>query len=128
MTWNRSDLERVAIGRLIDRQRLIPVERAALAYARWQGLTDETGIDITAAKAELEQALAALDELGPEGWAGLSKVADEVGDTVLIGLMRHSMTRSVAQVREGDVSNHALVETEELAVEPSKPRRKDKDR
>ena len=100
MPWSRSKLEQVAGHRLAQRAQLQPVEKAALAYARWQGLTDEDGVDTDAAKRALEAALDDLDEVGPEGWVGLEQLASDLGDPAIIGLMQYSLSRSADQVRK----------------------------
>lgn len=128
MTWRRTDLERVATTRMTQRERLAPVERAALAYARWQGMTDEAAVDPANAKAELDAALDVLDDLGPEGWAGLSRLADELGDAALIGLMRHSLTHGIAQLREAQRSIAPEREGDSARAAPASRPRKDKDR
>ena len=98
MTWSRTKLEQVAGERLAKRGRLEPVEQAALAYARWQGLTDEADVDTDAAKWALDRALSKLDA-EPDGWLGLKELADDLGDAAIIGLMQHSLQRGVEQVR-----------------------------
>lgn len=99
MAWSRTKLEHVARQRLSQRAKLAPVETAALAYARWQGLTDEVNIDTDEAKRALDAALDDLDAKGPEGWLGLEQLAPELGDPAIIGLMQHSLQRSAEQVR-----------------------------
>lgn len=130
MSWKRSDLERVAVPRLAARNKLAPVEKAALAYARWQGLTDESGIDEEAAKLALDEALVELDGLDIEAWWGLSRLADDLGDTAIIGLMQHSLARGVAKGREAtrDADNEDDVSGTAAAPGPAKTRRRDKDR
>lgn len=101
MTWSRTKLERVAKGRLAKLGSLQPVEKAALAYARWQGLTDEDDVDTEAAKRALDKALAELDDMEPmEGWSGLTALAEDLGDEVIVGLMRYSVVRGAEQVKE----------------------------
>lgn len=100
MVWQRDRLVEVATTRLAERAKLRPVERAALAYARWQGLTDEQGIDREAAKRSLDRALRELDAVGPEGWAEFDAQAAKVGDFALIGLMQYSIEQSATQMRE----------------------------
>lgn len=101
MTWSRTKLERVVHGRLTKLGKLQPVEKAALAYARWQGLTDETDIDVDAAKRALDKALLELDAREPiEAWSDLTMLAEELGDEVVIGLMRYSVQRGAEQVRD----------------------------
>lgn len=100
MAWTRAKLEEVAGKRLAQRAQLEPVEQAALAYARWQGLTDEDRVDRDTAKLSLDEALATLDAQGPDGWNNLTKLAQELGDTAVIGLMQHSLRRSIEHVHD----------------------------
>lgn len=60
MTWSRAKLEQATKGRLAKLGTLQPVEKAALAYARWQGLTHEDDVDTEAAKRSLDKTLAGL--------------------------------------------------------------------
>lgn len=126
MAWSRAKLELVAEQRLARRAALEPVEQAALAYARWQGLTDEAGIDAEATKRALDSALAKLDDLGPDGWSGIAKLAADLGDTAIVGLMQHSLARSVEQVRAATRTNEATDETDVDLVQPAtaKPTKK----
>lgn len=130
MAWSRARLEQVAHGRLAKLGRLQPVERAALAYARWQGLTDETDIDIDAAKRALDKALHDLDQREPmDAWAGLASLADELGDEAIIGLMRYSVERGAEQLRELTPGLDTIDNTQS-PTEPalkSKKKRKDRD-
>jgi hypothetical protein len=103
MTWQRAKLEAVIGARLDARGRLRPVEEAALAYARWQGLTDEPDVDGETAKAQLDRSLEALDELGPSGWSDVAKLADDLGDAAIIGLMAYSLEQSGNQVRDPSI-------------------------
>lgn len=130
MAWSRAKLEQVAHGRLAKLGKLQPVERAALAYARWQGLTDETDIDPAAAKRALEKALHDLDQREPmDAWAGLASLADDLGDEAIIGLMRYSVERGAEQLREL-TPGVSTTDNAQLRAEPalkSKKRRKDLD-
>ena len=130
MTWSRTKLEQVANGRLAKLGKLQPVEKAALAYARWQGLTDEVGVDTDAAKRSLDKALTELDAMEPiEGWAGLTALADELGDEAIVGLMRYSVARGAEHVME--LAPEVEIQPEETQlVSPTKgkSRRRDRER
>jgi hypothetical protein len=134
MAWDRAKLMLVVGDRLAKRTELEPVERAALAYARWQGLTDEPGEDREAAKRALDRSLEDLDQLGPGGWKKLASLADELGDNVIVGLMQHSMQRGLDQVREPlavgepETDGEADVDIGTHDVVPEKRRRRDRDR
>jgi len=127
MTWSRSQLEAVAGARLKARAVLEPVEEAALAYARWQGLTDEENIDQEAAKAQLDRTLESLDAVGPTGWSGLAKLADDLGDDAIIGLMKYSLERSASQVRE-QVKEGPSAPDEQAGVAQTKKKGRDRSR
>ncbi len=127
MTWSRSQLEAVAGERLRARKVLEPVEEAALAYARWQGLTDEDNIDHEAAKVQLDRTLESLDAVGPSGWSDLAKLADDLGDDAVIDLMKYSLERSEQQVREQVLDEPQSIE-EPSAPREAKSKRRDKDR
>jgi hypothetical protein len=100
MTWARARLEQVAGDRLAKRSSVRWVDRAALAYARWQGLTDEVGLDTEAARRTLDKALTELDKEGPEGWHGLERLGTELGDAAIIGLMQYSLERNTEQIKD----------------------------
>ena len=121
MVWQREKLEQVAKARLAQRAQLEPVEEAALAFARWQGLTDEDDVDTNAAKRELDRALADLDARGPDAWNGLEDLASDLGDTAIVGLMQHSLQRSVEQAR-AQVTD-LTAETSDAPAPTRKPKR-----
>lgn len=127
MVWSRAKLERVAHGRLAKLGQLEPVERAALAYARWQGLTDEIDVDTAAAKHALDKALDELDQREPmDAWAGLTSLAEDLGDQVIVGLMRYSVERGLDQVREIDHAQETpLAKSSEISAAPRAKRKKD---
>lgn len=116
--WNRKDLERVAQRRLEARRELAPVERVVLAYARWQGLTDEPQIDRDAAKQSLDELLDEMDAQEVSAWQGIERVAAELGDKAVTGLLAYSLARSADQVRR----------MAEDQPPPDKPRKRRRDR
>lgn len=124
MVWSKARLNEIAEDRLAKRQKARPVERAALAYARWQGLTDEKGIDTDAQKQLLDRTLDELDQMEPEVWQDLLPLASELGDTVLVGLMRYSLKRGAEQLREQQMN---AAPTEQPGNAPRK-RRRERDR
>jgi len=123
MVWNRDKLVDVANARLSQRADLEPIEDAALAYARWQGLTDEEGVDTEAAKRALDRSLEKLDEHGPDAWEGLAQLAEQLGDAAIIGLMQHSLSRSVEQMRSHAVEPEADASAQTVPDLQRKPKR-----
>jgi len=88
--WNQNKLTQAANKRQQARAQFTDLERATLAYARWNGLTEETGVDTTKAKAELDKLLDAMD---PEDWQGLEGLSGTTDDRILTGLMTYSLQR-----------------------------------
>lgn len=80
-----------------QRSKLQPVEKAALAYARWQGLTHEADVDTDAAKAELDRL---IDPMEPDDWQPLSGLIGSLDDQLLKGLMSYSIKRSQEHMQE----------------------------
>ena len=127
ISWTRETFELVEQKRLHKKVVLRPIEQAALAYTRWQGLTDEPSIDRDAQKAVLDAILDTLDETEPDAWSALSSLATEVGDPVLVGLMHYSLQRSAAQLHTQ--SRDTLAEMDRTAdVGRKNKRRRDRDR
>ncbi|MFM9938692.1 MAG: hypothetical protein ACKVP7_04255 [Hyphomicrobiaceae bacterium] len=122
--WNRDRLQQLAKQRLAQRARLQPVEKAILAYARWQGMTDENNVDTTAAKAELDRLTDAMD---PKHWEPLAELVGTIDDQVLRGLMSYSMQRSVGQLRD-QAKDLATPESAAPKKQPRKSKKRDKDR
>lgn len=100
MSWSKEKLNQAAGERLAKRKSLRHVEKAALAYARWQGLTDEVGLDRAAEKQRLDQTLDQLDKMDVSAWEGLASLADELGEPALKGLMSYSLQRASTQLKQ----------------------------
>lgn len=135
MVWSRDKLIKVLGERTAERAKLEPLERAALAYARMEGLTDEVGVDRDNARRALDRALDALDAAGPDSWRDLDKLAQDLGDVTIIGLMQYSLERSVEQMRAlapvpgtEPTSEPDTESAVDGATSPVKKKRRDKDR
>ncbi|MGE0290077.1 MAG: hypothetical protein AB7P16_27650 [Bradyrhizobium sp.] len=121
MVWSKAKLDQLVGERLAKRKDLGPVEQAALAYARWQGLTDEVGVDPDRAKADLDATLDGLDWLKDGASRRLIPLAEELGEPAIIGLMKYSLERDIAQVRE-------MQPTTSMPTVPLKKKRRDRER
>lgn len=97
--WDVDKLKSVAAKRLEGRSKLQLAERALLAYARWQGLTHEDGIDRAAQKKTLDRLLDELEK-NPTKWLGIQDAAATTEDPVIVGFLRHSLTRAADKHRE----------------------------
>lgn len=97
------------------------VEAAAVAYARWQGLTDEVGVD--RAQAEKETNLR-LDELegDVEAWEKSKDLVGVLNDRILGGLLAYSLKRSQGHMLE---MVKALEEGKEFGAELAEKLSKD---
>lgn len=69
------------------------LQEAALAYARWQGLTQEEGIDRGQAKADVDRLLDQLDE-DSKAWEETKELVGVLNDRILGGLFQYSLQRS----------------------------------
>ncbi len=123
--WSRDKLQKLAKQRLSQRAKLQPVEQAALAFARWQGMTDEADVNLDAAKAELDRLTDAMD---PKQWEPLKDLVGAIDDQVLRGLMAYSIQRSADQLREQAVELTAQSESMPPADPPAKRAKKTKKR
>lgn len=122
--WSRDKLQQLAKQRLSQRAKLQPVEKAILAYARWQGMTDENDVDITAAKTELDRL---TDAMPPKQWEPLKQLVGTIDDQVLRGLMSYSLQRSVSQLRE-QAADLAAASKPSPTKKPTKSKKLDKSR
>ena len=122
--WSRDKLQQLAKQRLAQRAKLQPVEKAILAYARWQGMTAENDVDITAAKTELDRL---TDGMDPKQWEPLKDLVGAIDDQVLRGLMSYSLQRSVGQLRE-QAANLSAASKPTPTKKPTKSKKLDKNR
>ena len=94
-----------------------PIDEIVLAYARWQGKTQELGLDPEAEQHQLDQL---LDSVDADAWSQLKEMVGLIDDRLLAEVMRYSAKRALAQTKE-------LVdqlEAEGPSPEPPKPKRK----
>ena len=122
--WSRDKLQQLAKQRLSQRAKLQPVEKAILAYARWQGMTDEADVDLDAAKTELNRITDAMD---PKQWEPLKGLVGAIDDQILRGLMRYSLQRSVGQLRE-QAADLATASKPTPTKKPTKSKQRDTSR
>ena len=126
-SWNKSDLEEAVAGNKARKAALQHMEEVTLAYARWQGLTAEDGIDKQAAKAQMDRLLDDLNQT-PEAWNELKELVDVIDDDVLTGLMQYSLKRSQDELTTMAREIEAMPEHDTPSPSPKKQRRKDRDR
>jgi len=93
--WDPDKLKARGARTAADRVAAKPAERAALEWARWQGMTDEAGIDREAAKRELDRL---VDAMEPEQWRSLYRKLSGAGDAAVRGVLTYSVGRAAAQV------------------------------
>lgn len=73
------------------------LDRAVLAFARWQGMTDETELQREVAKAELDTLIQRME---PEDWSGLRDRAELLGEENTRKLMSYSLRRAMDDLEE----------------------------
>lgn len=73
------------------------LDRAVLAFARWQGMTDETELQREVAKAELDTLIQRME---PEDWSGLRDRAELLGEENTRKLMSYSLSRAMDDLEE----------------------------
>ena len=95
--WSRDALVELVEKRKKAREEAPQAEEAVLAYARWQGLTNEEHVDQAAAKETLDRI---CDAAEPEEWRKLAELVGEVDDQLLKGFMHYALTRALEDVRE----------------------------
>ena len=93
--WTREKLQEIVERRQKAKEPFNDVDGAALAYARWQGLTEELDVDREGAKAELDRL---VDTIEPEQWRRLNELAADVDEGIIRGLMSYSMRRAYEQL------------------------------
>lgn len=109
---------------------LTDLDRAVLAFARWQGLTDEGEVQRAVAVKLLD---ALILDMEPEAWTGLKDYAAVLGEEKVRELLRYSLERSLADLTEKREEVERLpdwpeVEKEERDTPAPEPRTKRRDR
>ena len=95
--WSRDRLAELVEKRKEAQEQVPQAEEAVLAYARWQGLTNEEHVDQAAAKKTLDRI---CDAAEPEEWSKLAVLVGEVDDRLLKGFMHYALSRALEDVRE----------------------------
>lgn len=96
--WSKGEVKAVLDAKALARKgATTEAEEAALLYARWQGLTEEEGIDSQAAKVALD---ALIDGMEPEDWDGINSVARNLGDATFKGVLTYAVDRVAQQNAE----------------------------
>lgn len=96
--WSKGELKAVLEAKALLRKGAFnKAEEAALLYARAQGWTEEEGIDLKAAEAELN---VLLDDMDPEEWEGMLKAAAHIGDATFKGVVSYAVKRIGARNAE----------------------------
>ena len=93
--WTREKLQEIVERRQKAKEPFNAVDDAALAYARWQGLTEESDVDRESAKSELDRL---VDTIEPEQWRRLNELTGDVDEGIIRGLMSYSMRRAYEQL------------------------------
>lgn len=120
--WSRDRLAELVEKRKEAQEQVPQAEEAMLAYARWQGLTNEEHIDQAAAKQTLDRI---CDAAEPEEWSKLSALVGEVDDRLLKGLMHYALSRALEDVRE---NARTLDGPEPDSPAPNRRRSRERDR
>ncbi len=124
--WDREKVKAVADSWAQRRAELGPAAGAALAYARWQGMTDEPGVDRDAAKQELDRQMESFGVIGVEP-EHVGKLMGHVADEVLMGLMRYSLRWSMEGLaKEGSELEKGAAEGKDRKRDRMRKRERDK--
>lgn len=95
--WSKDKLRERVARRQAARLETGMAERAALAWARWKGMTDEAGLDRAAAKQELDRLVDAIPE---DEWKALYPKAGPDQDVAVRGVLKYSVARWAEQSKE----------------------------
>ena len=95
--WSRDRLAELVEKRKEVQEQVPQAEEAVLAYARWQGLTNEEHVDQVASKKTLDRI---CDAAEPEKWRKLAALVGEVDDRLLKGFMHYALSRALEDVRK----------------------------
>lgn len=117
--WSKEKLKQVVAERQAARKKIgSKVERAALLYARSEGMTEEPDADRAKAREELD---ALVDSMEPHHWKNLKGQLPILGEAALRGLMGYSLRRALA------VTQNMTREVAEMADWPVVGEKKEQD-
>lgn len=89
--WSKDEFKAVLDAKAVQRKGASnKAEKAALLYARAQGWTEETTINVQATEAELNTL---LDDMDPEEWEDMQKAATHIGDATFKGVVSYAVKR-----------------------------------
>jgi hypothetical protein len=97
LMWSRDRLAELVEKRKNAQEQVRQAEEAVLAYARWQGLTNEEHVDQAVAKKTLDRI---CDAAEPEEWRKLAPLVGKVDDRLLKGFMHYALRRALEDVRK----------------------------
>lgn len=95
--WNRRVLESRIAARKVMEKDTPGAEEALLAFARWQGKTQEIGVDREAEKEKLHQV---MDKMGPDKLADVKHLVGDIEDGLLSEFMVYSAKRAQEELKE----------------------------
>lgn len=88
--WSKGEFKAVLDAKaLLRKGTSTKAEEAALLFARMEGWTEEN-CDRTQAQTDLD---ALLDDMEPEDWSDMKKVATAVGDATFSGVLTYAVKR-----------------------------------
>lgn len=123
-------LERLRKAERDNPDHLSDLDRAVLAFARWQGLTGEGDVQRAVAHKTLDALIVGME---PEDWTSLKDFAGVLGEPKVRELLKYSLERSLADLTEKREEVELLPEWPEMErldqdVVPEKPPTKRRDR
>lgn len=96
--WSKGEFKAVLDAKaLLRKGASTKAEQAALHYVRWQGLTEEEGVDAKASKTALD---VLVDGMEPDDWEGVKTMAKSLGDATFKGLLTYAVDRVARQNAE----------------------------
>ena len=115
--WSKDKLRARAARAAEADAELGPAAQAALAWARWQGMTDEGGLDRSAQKAELDRL---VDAMEPEQWRTLYDKLGDSGNAAVRGVLQYSAARGAEEMAQA-LENVKQVYTDQAEDPPVEP-------
>lgn len=105
-------LERLRQTERNDPDRLDDLDLAVLAFARWQGLTNEGELQRSVAHRVLDDLILRME---PENWSGLKDFVNVLGESQTRQFLKYSLERSLADLSEKRAEVERLFEEPETA-------------